>query len=468
MEGHDRYGGAETEERQGEIMKRKEWRDMKKIFTFTFRSQMRSKKYRTALILVCILLFAVPLLVMAAAGRTGDSPDPAAQPEAVNPVAQVYVVDETGLGIRGFDAIHWEEEGMEAVSWLQTEDLQAASAAAENTDDSLILLMEEETGAIRLHLLIPEGSSLKEEDFSNLQAGLDRSFPEVLAASAGMTEEQTQMVQNPVQAQVVTGQEDALSGEELAREILSAALPYAFIMVLYFMVLIYGQNVANSVIMEKSSKLMDTFLTSVRPVSMIFGKVFAIVCSSILQFAAWIAALLLGLAAGSAVVKASGGGSGIWQFLAGENWFGELFSLPGMILSVLLLLSGFLLYCAIASIGGSAAGKQEDLSSTNVLFTMILVVSFLVSLAVGGVGIGSSGAASAWVYWVPFTSVLTLPGRLLLGEVSLTVGAGALAVSVAAAVLFLALAAKIYRMMALYKGNPPTPAKLFAMLREKP
>ena len=91
-------------------MKRKEWRDMKKIFTFTFRSQMRSKKYRTALILVCILLFAVPLLVMAAAGRTGDSPDPAAQPEAVNPVAQVYVVDETGLGIRGFDAIHWEEE----------------------------------------------------------------------------------------------------------------------------------------------------------------------------------------------------------------------------------------------------------------------------------------------------------------------------------------------------------------------
>ena len=67
-------------------MRRKEWRDMKKIFTVTFRSQMRSKKYRTALILVCILLFAVPLLVMAAAGRTGDSPDPAAQPEAVNPV----------------------------------------------------------------------------------------------------------------------------------------------------------------------------------------------------------------------------------------------------------------------------------------------------------------------------------------------------------------------------------------------
>ena len=87
-----------------------------------------------------------------------------------------------------------------------------------------------------------------------------------------------------------------------------------------------------------------------------------------------------------------------------------------MILSVLLLLSGFLLYCAIASIGGSAAGKQEDLSSTNVLFTMILVVSFLVSLAVGGVGIGSSGAASAWVYWVPFTSVLDAAGQAAAGR----------------------------------------------------
>ena len=265
-----------------------------------------------------------------------------------------------GLGIRGFDAIHWEEEGMEAVSWLQTEDLQAASAAAENTDDSLILLMEEETGAIRLHLLIPEGSSLKEEDFSNLQAGLDRSFPEVLAASAGLTEEQTQMVQNPVQAQVVTGQEDALSGEELAREILSAALPYAFIMVLYFMVLIYGQNVANSVIMEKSSKLMDTFLTSVRPVSMIFGKVFAIVCSSNPA----VCGLDRGSFAGAGSRKRCGKSfRGRQRHLAvpggGELVLENCFSLPGMILSgaaFALRFPAVLCHCLDRRVGSREAG----------------------------------------------------------------------------------------------------------------
>ena len=80
---------------------------------------------------------------------------------------------------------------------------------------------------------------------------------------------------------------------------------------------------------------------------------------------------------------------------------------------------------------------------------------------------GESGQAAVWVYWIPFTSVLTLPGRLILGEVSLGLGIGALGVSLATTVVFLYLAAKIYRMMALYRGNPPTPAKLFRMLRGK-
>ena len=80
---------------------------------------------------------------------------------------------------------------------------------------------------------------------------------------------------------------------------------------------------------------------------------------------------------------------------------------------------------------------------------------------------GGGSDAAVWIYWIPFTSVLTLPGRLILGEVPLEIGIGALAVSVVTAVIFLYLAAKIYRMMALYRGNPPTPAKLFRMLRGK-
>lgn len=448
---------------------KKELQDMKKVFGFTLKNQFRSGRYRAGVIVISIILFVLPVVVFAFMGRTGADTGTTARTQiAENPVSQVYVVDETGLDLTGFEQISQTAGNSDEISWKTGSDFSAVREQTRGTDDTVILLLEQENGRIQMHLLIPDDSSLEQEDCQYLESCLESGFPAVLAASADLDAGQTEHIGSTVRTEVVSGGDEGdTSAVGAAREVLSAVLPYVFIMALYFMVLIYGQQVANNVIMEKSSKLMDTFLTSVKPVSMIFGKVFAIVCSSIFQFALWAIALLLGLFCGGRILGTGGTAAGALQVMADGGWFGELFSLPGIILAVLLLISGFLLYCALASIGGSAAGKQEDLSSTNVLFTMILVVSFLVSLWAGGVGLGSEEAAAAWIYWIPFTSVLTLPGRLMLGEISPVVGIGSLAVSVAAAVVFLILAAKIYKMMALYKGNPPTPAKLFQMLREK-
>ena len=448
---------------------KKELQDMKKVFAFTLKNQFRSGRYRAGAIVISIILFVLPVVIFTFMGRTGENNGTVQTQIAENPVSQVYVVDETGLNLTGFEQISQTAGSTDEISWNTGSDLGAVREQTRGTDDAVILLLEQENGTIGMHLLIPDDSSLEQEDCQSLERLLESGFPAVLAASADLDAVQTESIGSPVQTEVVSAGEEQqdTSAAGTARQALSAALPYVFIMVLYFMVLIYGQQVANNVIMEKSSRLMDTFLTSVKPVSMIFGKVFAIVCSSILQFALWVIALLLGLFCGGRILGAEGTEAGALQFMTDGGWFGELFSLPGIILAVLLLISGFLLYCALASIGGSAAGKQEDLSSTNVLFTMILVISFLVSLWAGGVGLGSGEAAAVWIYWIPFTSVLTLPGRLMLGEIPPAVGIGSLAVSVAATVVFLILAAKIYKMMALYKGNPPTPAKLFRMLREK-
>lgn len=73
----------------------------------------------------------------------------------------------------------------------------------------------------------------------------------------------------PVQTEITTdaAEAEAEPVDELAalREILNMLLPYLVIMVLYFMILAYGQGVANCVLMEKTSKLVDTFLVTVRP-----------------------------------------------------------------------------------------------------------------------------------------------------------------------------------------------------------
>lgn len=444
-------------------------KDMKKIFAFTLQNQLRSKKYKGATIVIPILLFFLPVIIMLGLNASGQNFKSPEKEAADNVISRVYVADETGLELTGFDTLdQLGVEHFDHISWNMCEDMESARTEAKGQDDTVILLLEQESGQIQMHLLIPEDSALEQEDCEGLENFLTAAFPEVLSHSAGVDPAQTGNIEGSVQSRVVweNGAEDT-SPDAVVREIFSYALPYIFIMVLYFLVLVYGQGVANSIVMEKSSKLMDTFLTSVKPASIIFGKVAAIVCSSIIQFALWAAGLLLGFVCAVHLTEGGGTGADILTFIKSSGFFKEMFSVPGIIIAVLILISGFVLYCAIASIGGSAAGKSEDLSSTNVLFTTILVVSFFISLAAGGISMGESGQAAVWVYWIPFTSVLTLPGRLILGEVSLGLGIGALGVSLATTVIFLYLAAKIYRMMALYRGNPPTPAKLFRMLRGK-
>ena len=83
-----------------------------------------------------------------------------------------------------------------------------------------------------------------------------------------------------------------------------------------------------------------------------------------------------------------------------------LFSLPALLLAAAIILAGFLMYCSLSAIGGSLAGKAEDLGTTNVLFSMVLVASFLACIIAGGMdGSARKGRPSArWCWCAPWPS----------------------------------------------------------------
>ena len=96
----------------------------------------------------------------------------------------------------------------------------------------------------------PEQNPVMEEGYT--QEALDR---------AELTPEQRALLTAPVEVTVTGGQ----TGDGEAMGLLSMLLPFASLMLLYFLVLLYGQSTAASVILEKTSKLMDLFLVSVEP-----------------------------------------------------------------------------------------------------------------------------------------------------------------------------------------------------------
>lgn len=298
----------------------------------------------------------------------------------------------------------------------------------------------------------PEQNPVMEEGYT--QEALDR---------ADLTPEQRALLTAPVEVTVTGGR----TGEGQAADVLSMVLPFVSLMLLYFLVLLYGQGTAASVLLEKTSKLMDLFLVSVEPTAMVLGKVLATALAGLLQLAVWILSLMGGFAAGGALARQTAPGVTLplLEVLRGAGRLAGLFSVPAMLEAVGLLLAGFLLYCSLSAIGGSLAGKVEDLSSTNVLFSLVLVASFLCCMFAGGMDGMTSSAR--WLDYVPFTAVLVTPSRVLLGQTSLMGGLVSLVLVFACAGLLTALAGRVYRLMSLYKGNPPSLRRVLRMLREK-
>ena len=270
----------------------------------------------------------------------------------------------------------------------------------------------------------------------------------------------------PTQTEIVTGETEEVDDLSAMREILNMILPYVVIMVLYFMILAYGQGVANCVLMEKTSKLVDYFLVTVRPGAMMLGKVLAIALSGILQLFTWIICLVVSFAVGTAVVTALEPETDMLLIqlfrLFGEA--GGLFTVPGIVLSVLMLLCGFLLYCSLAAIGGAMASKPEDLGNTNVLFTLALVASFFAVLY-GSATMGGSGYT--WQLYVPFTAMLVVPSEVLLGEISVLTAGISLGIMLICTGIMIVLAGKVYRMLILRKGTPLSPGKMLKLLQGK-
>ena len=72
-----------------------------------------------------------------------------------------------------------------------------------------------------------------------------------------------------------------------------------------------------------------------------------------------------------------------------------------------------------------------------------------------------------WLTYFPFTAILVLPSKLLLGQLSATQILIAFSLIIATACFMIWLSATIYRLLVLYRGNPPSMKTLLNMIRTK-
>ena len=231
----------------------------------------------------------------------------------------------------------------------------------------------------------------------------------------------------------------------------SYAYTYMLIMILYFLLIFYGQMIATSVTSEKSNRAIEILVTSVDSNSLIFGKVLAGAIAGLIQ-----CVLILGSAVGT------------YQIFR-ESWGGLLdnvFDIPVPVWAAFGVfgMMGYLLYAFCFGMLGALVSKTEDISKASMPVLMIYIISFFI--AIMGLNDSNSLLVRA-ASFIPFTSSNGMLIRISMGGVEMweiIVSGALLAVFCVGAGI---LAAKIFRFGTLMYGNPIKFTTALKKIREK-
>jgi ABC-type Na+ efflux pump permease subunit len=238
-------------------------------------------------------------------------------------------------------------------------------------------------------------------------------------------------------------------------------LTYVTIFVIYMIIILYGNSILQNIVLEKSSKLMDTMLISVAPQAMIFGKMIGVLLAGLIQLFIWIVSVVIGFFAGTAIYDRlfEGVGAPVVVFFKSFAELG-LFRPANVVLGILSLVLGIVLYASMSAIAGAISGSREEATSKQGIIIMILVVCFYLVLIKGL----TAAETPMWLYYLPFTSAMILPSAICTGSVSMILALESVAIMAVCVVVFIVLAGRLYKMMSLYKGSPVKIDKAIKML----
>lgn len=269
--------------------------------------------------------------------------------------------------------------------------------------------------------------------------------------------------------------------EKQSSSVVASVTGVIFTMLIYMFIMIYGAMVMQGVMEEKTNRIIEIMISSVKPFDLMMGKIIGIGFVGLTQVFLWAIMTLILITGGSFLV---GGGidnemlqsgmalnanpniammsaqqpSNEWIEMLGTINFAEI-----GILFVVYFIGGYLLYSSLFAAIGSAVDSQEDTQQFMLPVTLLLVFALYA-------GIYSmenpDGPLAFWCSMIPFTSpivmMVRMPFEVPLWQIVLSVG-----LLYICSIGFTWLSAKIYRVGILMYGKKPSIKEMIKWLRYK-
>ncbi|PYP16867.1 MAG: hypothetical protein DMD54_09010 [Gemmatimonadetes bacterium] len=237
----------------------------------------------------------------------------------------------------------------------------------------------------------------------------------------------------------------------------SFALAYVMAILLFMAILLYGVNVMSSVLEEKTTRIIEVLVSSLRPFQLMLGKVAGAGAVSFFQFVIWGVSARLLVALRVPIARLLGADPASAMDIT-------LPHIPFATVAVFMafFLGGFLLYSAMFAAVGAMSSNEQEARQAQQPVTYLLMISYL---SIIGLTNDPASTFARTLSMVPFTSPIATPVRWTAGSM----GMGELAVSLAMLLIGIVaitwVASRIYRVGILMTGKRPTMKELVRWVR---
>lgn len=438
----------------------------KSVFLFTFSQFFKNK----SIIFSMVFLFAFVLLSNPLMGffmgnsQISDLIEPDFEPH-FSAVEKVYILDETGadpsapfggkgifddtefIGFASFENTEFikinafEKSLEEAVSELSPFDALVKFSGAQNVTTDIIPAKETE---------------LTYSDLEELSYFANDYYYNAMQKLTAVSDEQLSLANSGYTVDSI--KENELNSKSVSE--ISFLLQYAYSVMVLILCTYSSSHIIRAILEEKSSKLVELLMVSVKPLALIMGKIFAVMVFMFIQVVgAFVCLKLSGFISGfffdTAAMANTLSGLNLEFIVNGIGIF-------KLILILISLALAYLTVSIISGISGACCNSINDAGSASSASMLLVLFGYMTSFICASV---PSETLSIVTSLVPFLSIFCAPTQYLAGNIDLWVLLLSFVIQFALVVILFVFCSRVYSSLIIHSGNKVKFKELLAIAK---
>ncbi len=406
-------------------------KDLGTVISFTIKDMVKRKSFVISTIIILVLIvigFNIPNIIKAIKGEDTQN--------------KLVILDKQNIFEGSLEAL--KDMDFEYVIEIKTEgNEEQIKEEIDSEEIKSAILIEKEDDNINISYIV-KNTNMMEEIPESIVNSLNTIYSSLQISKLGLTTEQLQAITPNFNFSLEQTEEQKASGNILAMMLLSLVLFYA----IYFC----AYQVSSSITTEKTSKIMETLVTSTSPRTIVLGKTIGIGIVGLIQMV-----LIVGTALISAKVFLE---AGMIEKVLDMSYVTPYLGL----VTIIYFLLGYFVYSLLYALTGSTVSKPEDIQSANGPVAILAVVGFYLSYFTM---MNPTSDLNVLASLLPISSPFCMPFRVMMGLASFTDVLISIAILIVTILIIAKVAIKIYSNAILNYGTKMNFKDMIKMYKDK-